>query len=118
MILVTGATGQFGKSAIDFLLKRGVALTSIVALVRDNEKASDLINKGLSLRIGDYDNYNTLLHAFRGVEKLLFVSSSDIVNRTTQHKNVVMAAKEAGVKHIDLGVAGQHPAHQRFAAAV
>jgi NAD(P)H dehydrogenase (quinone) len=100
MILVTGATGQFGKSAIDFLLRRGVALTNIVALVRDNEKASDLINKGLSLRIGDYDNYNTLLHAFRGVEKLLFVSSSDIVNRTTQHKNVVMAAKEAGVKHI------------------
>jgi NAD(P)H dehydrogenase (quinone) len=100
MILVTGATGQFGKSTIDFLLKKGISSTNIVALVRDEEKAVELKNKGVVLRIGDYDNYTSLVNAFKGVEKLLFVSGSDIFKRLEQHQNVVDAAKEAGVQHI------------------
>ncbi|MCA6436141.1 MAG: SDR family oxidoreductase [Bacteroidetes bacterium] len=100
MILVTGATGHFGKSAIDFLLKKGISSTNIVALVRDEEKAAEIKSKGVALRIGDYDNYNSLLNAFIGVEKLLFVSGSDIFNRGAQHQNVVKAAKESGVKHV------------------
>lgn len=100
MILVTGATGHFGKSTIDFLLEKGISSTNIVALVRDEEKAADIKSKGVALRIGDYDNYNSLLNAFTGVEKLLFVSGSAILNREAQHQNVVKAAKEAGVKHI------------------
>jgi NAD(P)H dehydrogenase (quinone) len=100
MILVTGATGHFGKSTIDFLLKKGISSTNIVALVRDEEKAADLKNKGVVLRIGDYDNYTSLVNAFKGVEKLLFVSGSDIFKRGAQHQNVVTAAKEAGVQHI------------------
>jgi len=100
MILVTGATGHFGKSAIDFLLKKGISSTNIVALVRDEEKAAEIKSKGVALRIGDYDNYNSLIDAFIGVEKLLFVSGSDVFNRGAQHQNVVKAAKESGVKHI------------------
>ncbi|MDP2238242.1 MAG: SDR family oxidoreductase [Bacteroidales bacterium] len=100
MILVTGATGHFGKSTIDFLLKKGISSTNIVALVRDEEKAAEIKSKGVALRIGDYDNYNSLIDAFIGVEKLLFVSGSDIFNRGAQHQNVVKAAKESGVKHV------------------
>ncbi len=100
MILVTGATGQFGKSAIDFLLKNGISSSNIVAFVRDEEKANELKNQGVVLRIGDYDNYTSLVNAFKGVEKLLFVSGSDIIKLSTQHQNVVSAAKEAGVKHV------------------
>lgn len=100
MILVTGATGHFGKSTIDFLLQKGISSTNIVALVRDEEKAADLKSQGVVLRIGDYDNYTSLVNAFKGVEKLLFVSGSDIFKRGAQHQNVVTAAKEAGVQHI------------------
>lgn len=100
MILVTGSTGHFGKSTIDFLLKKGISSTSIAALVRNEEKAGDLKNKGVVLRTGDYDNYTSLVNAFKGIEKLLFVSGSDILKRGAQHQNVVAAAKEAGVKHI------------------
>lgn len=100
MILVTGATGQFGKSTIDFLLKNGISSTNIIALVRSEQKAADLKNKGVVLRTGDYDNYTSLVNAFKGVEKLLFVSGSDITKRSAQHQNVVLAAKEAGVKHV------------------
>ena len=100
MILVTGATGNFGKSTIDFLLKKGISSTNIVALVRDEEKAVDLKIKGIELRIGDYDHYDQLVSAFTGIEKLLLISGSDITNRAKQHENAVNAAKEAGVKHI------------------
>lgn len=100
MILVTGATGHFGKSTIDFLLEKGISPSKIGALVRNEEKAADLKNKGVALRIGDYDNYSSLVSAFQGVEKLLFVSGSDIMTRSTQHQHVVTAAKEAGVQHI------------------
>lgn len=100
MILVTGATGHFGKTTIDFLLKKGISANEISALVRDEAKGADLKAKGINLIIGDYDNYASLVEAFKGVEKLLFVSASDIMKRDRQHENVVEAAVEAGVKHI------------------
>lgn len=100
MILITGATGPFGKSVIDFLLQQGISSTHIAALVRDEEKAADLKKSGVALRIADYDHYNALVSAFQGVEKLLFVSGSDIFRRLTQHQHVVNAAKAAGVKHM------------------
>lgn len=100
MILVTGATGHFGKTSIDFLIKKGVPASSIAALVRDETKAADLKAKGVELRKGDYEDYDSLVKAFTGIEKLLLVSSSDISNRTGQQANAVKAAKEAGVKYI------------------
>ncbi|RVT72832.1 SDR family oxidoreductase [Flavobacterium sufflavum] len=99
-ILVTGATGNFGRLTIDFLLNKGIAAADISALVRDEAKASDLKQKGINLRIGDYDNYDSLLAAFQGIDKLLLVSGTDLVNRSKQQLNAVKAAKEAGVKHI------------------
>lgn len=100
MILVTGATGHFGKATIDFLLKKGISANNISALVRDVTKAEDLKTKGINIKIGDYDNYASLLEAFKGVDKLLLVSGTDVVNRGKQQINAVNAAKEAGVKHI------------------
>lgn len=99
-ILVTGATGHFGKAAIGFLLQKGIPAENIIALVRSEEKAKDLKFKGVSLRLGDYDDYNSLVTAFEGVDKLLFISASDINKRGKQHLNVVKAATEAGVNHV------------------
>lgn len=100
MILVTGATGAFGSAAISHLLNKGVSSKEISALVRDEAKAQDLLSKGIQLKIGDYDNYSSLVKAFDGVDQLLFVSGSDVEKRGAQHENVVNAAKESGVKHI------------------
>lgn len=100
MILVTGASGHFGNAAIDFLLAKGVEASQILALVRNEQTSDDFTKKGVGVVIGDYDNYASLVSAFHGVEKLLFVSGSDIVKRLSQHQNVVNAAKEAGVKHL------------------
>jgi NAD(P)H dehydrogenase (quinone) len=103
MILVTGATGQFGAKAIDHLLKKGIDPGEIGALVRDPAKSEDLESKGIEVRAGDYTDYNLLVNAFKGVEKLLLVSSNDkqaIENRTAHHINVIKAAKEAKVRHL------------------
>ena len=101
MILVTGATGNLGKATINALLNRGISPNEFIALVRDEDKATELVSKGLQIRIGDYQNFELLIRAFKGVDKLLLVSSSsDISKRYEQHKNVINAAKEAGVGHV------------------
>lgn len=100
MILVTGATGEYGTHAINSLLEKGVEPSNISALVRSEEKGQALKEKGLNIKIGDYNDYNSLVEAFKGVDKLLFVSGSEIGAREAQHKNVVNAAKEAGVDFI------------------
>jgi NAD(P)H dehydrogenase (quinone) len=100
MILITGATGQLGKATIDFLLKKGIPANSISALVRDEAKGQDLKNKGINIKPGNYDDYNSLVNAFKGTDKLLLISGSEIEKRAIQQENAVKAAKEAGVKHI------------------
>jgi NAD(P)H dehydrogenase (quinone) len=99
MILVTGATGHLGKATVDFLLKK-TAPSNIAVLVRDSTKAADFRAKGVEVRQGDYSDYDSLVKAFTGVDKLYFVSGTDLANRSKQHENVVNAAKAAGVKHV------------------
>ena len=97
-ILVTGATGGLGRATLDTLL-RTVPASQLVALVRDPAKAADLAAQGVDVRQGSYDDYPALLAAFAGVEKLLLVSGTD-PDRLQQHRNVINAAKEAGVQHV------------------
>ena len=99
MILVTGATGHLGNATINFLLNK-VPASKVGALVRNKKKAAPLNAKGVQIISGDYDNYDSLVKAFNGVDKLLLISGNDVANRQQQHENVIKAAKEAGVKHI------------------
>lgn len=103
MILVTGATGQFGSKAVDHLLKKGINPKDISVLVRDTAKAIHLTEQGVQIKEGDYSDPISMVKAFEGIDKLLLVSSNDraaIENRTQHHKNTIKAAKEANVKHI------------------
>jgi len=99
MILITGATGKFGDMVIDFLSRKGVPSNQISALVRNVEKAGKLAGKNINLISGDYDHYTSLTHAFKGIDKLLFVPGRDLKTRSIQNENVVKAAIEAGVRH-------------------
>ncbi|MER0441702.1 SDR family oxidoreductase [Emticicia sp. W12TSBA100-4] len=99
MILVTGATGQLGGIVVENLLKNTPA-NEIAVLVRDENKAADLKAKGVEIRVGSYFDEASLKTALQGIDKLLLISSNDFNDRIGQHKNVVDAAKNAGVKHI------------------
>ncbi|MBV5283256.1 MAG: SDR family oxidoreductase [Paludibacter sp.] len=112
---VTGATGQLGRLVVE-KLKQKVAADSVVALVRNPEKAADL---GVETRPFDYTQPETLVTSLKGIDKLLLISGNEIGQRLPQHKAVVEAAKQAGVKQITytsilhadsspLGLAGEH----------
>lgn len=99
MILVTGATGHFGQAAVKFLAGK-VPANEIAVLVRDPGKAAALKSLGVELRMGDYNDMDTLKKAFTGISKMLFISSSEVEHRAVQHVNVVNAAYEANIQHI------------------
>lgn len=97
MIAVTGATGQLGRLVIDALLKTEQP-GDVIALVRDPQKAQDLAAKGVQVRQADYNQPQTLDTALAGVSKLLLISSSEVGQRSAQHRAVIQAAKAASVQ--------------------
>jgi NAD(P)H dehydrogenase (quinone) len=99
MYAITGATGQLGRLVIDALLKT-VPGDRIVAAVRDPAKARDLAERGVIVREADYGRPDTLASAFAGVDKLLLISSNEVVGRLAQHRAVTEAAQRAGVSLI------------------
>ncbi|WP_426712630.1 SDR family oxidoreductase [Cronobacter muytjensii] len=126
MIAITGATGQLGQRVINTLLKT-VAAQNIVAVVRNPAKAAVLAEQGVQVRAADYSDVAALTCALQGVEKLLLISSSEVGQRVAQHRNVIEAAKAAGVQliaytsllHADrspLGLADEHVATENMLA--
>lgn len=97
---VTGATGKFGQTVIK-VLAENVDNADIIALARDTEKAKKLL-PGIEARPGSYDSEEVLEKSLKGVDKLLLISSipGQAVSRIQQHKNVINAAKKAGVRFI------------------
>ena len=98
-MLITGASGKLGTATIEFLLQKTQS-NNVAALIRDVTNSGDLKSRKLDVRTADYDNPEALARAFRGVEKILLISGNDVGKRLQQHKNVVDAAREAGVSHI------------------
>jgi NAD(P)H dehydrogenase (quinone) len=96
-IVVTGATGKFGRLAVESLLARGVPAAEIVATGRAVDKIADL---GVTVRRAPYDDPAALRAAFEGADKVLLVSGSEIGQRVPQHRNAIEAAKEAGVGRV------------------
>jgi len=93
---VTGATGQLGRLVVESL-KSKVSAETIVALVRNPEKATDL---GIEARAFDYTRAENLVASLRGIDKLLLISGNEVGQRLPQHLAVIDAAKQAGVKQL------------------
>ena len=99
-ILVTGATGIYGTNAINHLLRKRVHASQISVLVRDLAKVSYIKSLGVNIIEGDYNDYTSLVKGFKNIDKLLFVSGSEVANREIQHENVIKAAKESDVRYL------------------
>lgn len=98
LIAITGASGKLGGSTINYLLDRNVVPGNIVAMVRDPAKFR---LRGLTVRRADYADPGSLEQALKGVDKLLFISTTVLgEERIRHHRNVVNAARAAGVRHI------------------
>lgn len=92
-IMVTGATGAYGSYALTYL-QRFAPEAELYGLVRNPAKAEKLRTQGVHVRIGDYTDRQSLINAFKGIDRLLFVS----VAVPGVQKNVVDAAT---INHVD-----------------
>ena len=100
MIIVTGANGQLGRGVVERLLDR-IPAGQIGVSVRDPEKAQDLEERGVRVRRGDFDDAESLDHAFEGASQVLIVSSnSSSDSAVSQHPTAINAAKRAGASRI------------------
>lgn len=126
-IAVTGATGGLGRLVVDELIAREVPPSEIVAIARSADKAADLADRGVEVRIADYDDPATLPAALAGVDRLLLVSGNEVGKRLLQHTSVIEAAVAAGVGSITytsltkadtstLSLAGEHLGTERILA--
>ncbi|MGR3627682.1 MAG: SDR family oxidoreductase [Sulfitobacter sp.] len=98
--IVTGASGQLGRQVIDNLITAGAG--PIIAVSRSPEKLSDLADKGVEARKGDFNDAASLPAAFAGGKRLLIISTDDLEpgKRLAAQKNAIAAASNEGIGHI------------------
>jgi len=99
--VITGATGHLGRLVVQELLRRGVPVGDITATGRDITKVKDLADRGVRVLAIDYDDPASLDAAFRGADRILLVSASEVGasepgRRAQQHENAIDAAVRAG----------------------
>jgi NAD(P)H dehydrogenase (quinone) len=96
-IAVTAASGHLG-AAIVKATSELIGLDNVVAVARTPEKARSL---GVEVRAGSYDDRSALERAFADIDTVLLVSGMDAPDkRIGQHRNVIEAAKAAGVRKL------------------
>jgi NADH dehydrogenase len=104
MILIVGGTGTLGSATTRRLLTRG---TAVRVMTRTPEKAAELGKLGAEVVQGDLLEKASLTRACRGVEKVLAAAHS-VMGRGREaskyvdlqgHKDLIDAARTAGVKH-------------------
>ncbi|MDR5698542.1 SDR family oxidoreductase [Agromyces aerolatus] len=99
-ILVTAASGQLGRLVVEALLARGAQPSEIVATARDTAKLAELSARGIRTAELDYDRPETIAAALDGVDRVLLISGSAPGARLQGHRNVIDAAKAAGVAQL------------------
>lgn len=103
--IVTGADGQLGGRVAANILNE-VSGDQLIFTCPDlnrlrPERVKIWEEKGVAIREANYDNKDQMIEAFKGGDRIYFVSGVIIgPERVQQHKNVIDAAIAAGVEHI------------------
>jgi NAD(P)H dehydrogenase (quinone) len=98
-IIITGASGQYGRLATDKLIAQGRA-ADLILITRSPAKLVARTAQGCDVRFGDFDKPETLVAAVHGGDKMLLISGTRVGARVVQHKAAIDAAAAAGVRHI------------------
>ena len=98
-IIVTGASGGFGRAAAAQLLER-VPASQLIFTTRKPAQLAEFADRGASVRYADFDDPASLPAAFAGGTHMLLISTARVGSRVGQHDNAVKAAVAAGVGHI------------------
>jgi NAD(P)H dehydrogenase (quinone) len=98
-IVITGASGNYGRGLTDRLIAAGRA-QDLILITRSPDRLADRVAQGCTVRYGDFDKPETLADAVQGAEKILLISGTRVGARVVQHKAAIDAAAAAGVRHI------------------
>ncbi|KHS44418.1 SDR family oxidoreductase [Novosphingobium subterraneum] len=98
-IVITGASGNYGRGVTDRLIALGRA-SDLILITRKPEKLSDRAAQGCIVRYGDFDKPGTLVEAVQGADRMLLISGTRVGARVVQHKAAIDAAAAAGVGHV------------------
>ncbi|MCL5020253.1 MAG: NmrA/HSCARG family protein [Bacteroidetes bacterium] len=101
-VLVAGATGKQGGAVARALLREGY---KVKALTRNpaSAAAGELRKLGAEIAVGDLTHEDSLAEALKGVRVVFAMTTpfqSDHDTEVAQGKNIVDAAKSAGVSHL------------------
>src|ERR1700753_3777524 len=114
MLAIVGASGKLGFATLNALVDNNlippdesVCTTSSLS---GEEKLSSLRERGVQVRLANWDSQSSFESAFQGCSKLFLISSSRInkdffdaplgQGREADHFVALEAAKKAGVKHV------------------
>ncbi|HWJ81923.1 MAG TPA: NAD(P)H-binding protein [Nocardioides sp.] len=92
MLAITGSTGAVGGR-----VARLLAHLRPVLVVRDPSRAPDL---GCEVRVASYGDRAAAGAALAGVDTLLLVSAAESPVRRQEHRTMIDAAADAGVRHL------------------
>jgi len=97
LYLITGATGQTGKHAVDELLKDGNRVRAFVH--SEDSRSEELRKKGVEIQVGDLHDFETVRKSVEGVFGAYFVYpiKPGLIEATTYF---VQAAKEAKLEFV------------------
>lgn len=98
-IIVTGASGAFGRAAAQLLLQKMPA-EQLILTTRSPASLADFAAAGAQVRYADFDDTASLPAAFAGGDRMLLISTARVGTRVGQHANAIKAAVAAGVRHI------------------
>lgn len=96
MILITGATGKTGGELARQLTGADVPFS---AIVRNRDKAGDLLDMDADVVYGDLSDREFLTAAMAGIEKAVLIMPN-VENQLEVEKQFVDVAVECGVQHI------------------
>ncbi len=117
-ILITGASGSFGRQLAEVLMRK-VPASELILVTRNPSALGAFAARGAQVRSGDFDKPQTLPSAFAGAEKMLLISTLAVgPRRQHQHRAAIETAVAAGVKHIAYtSSVGIHPRNPSLAEA-
>lgn len=100
MILVNAANGHLGRAITSALLKK-TDVSHLVLAARNSAKLEASEASGISYREADYDSPDSMLAACEGISTVILIPSpAPKEQRIQQNRNVIEAAKLAGVSHL------------------
>lgn len=99
-ILLTGVGGNLGNVAAENLLKL-IQKENLIFVGYDENALKKYKEKGVETRVADFNSLNGLTDKFKGADVLGLISMPFVGEKRQQaQKNVIDAAKRAGVKKI------------------